>query len=259
MTVNSLANFGVPGLNGDKAAVLQPILSNRFRALFFNFGATQEPAPYDLTRQIKRMGRPKLTYDIQTLYSYVSTVYINTRAEWNELTIEFFDDITNSVHRRVMNQNSKQQNFFDQTMSRAGENYKFEMDLDILAGGQSAGGVAADPNILQKWCFAGCQITDYDGGELTYESAEPMLITLTVRYDNVIGFDQNGLRMGVFSHNEEIQGQSGVAAAGTGAQGGLGISINGASVNVGFSGISLGGASVSGSVGTSGGSFGISF
>ena len=38
MTVNSLANFGVPGLNGDRSAQLQPILSNRFRVLFFNFG-----------------------------------------------------------------------------------------------------------------------------------------------------------------------------------------------------------------------------
>ena len=249
MTVNSLANFGIPGLNGDRAAALQPILSNRFRVLFFNFGATQEPAPYDLTRQVRRIGRPNLVFENQTLWSYVSAVYISTRGEWQELNLVFFDDITNSVMRRVQNQVSKQQNFFDQTMSRAGENYKFEMDLDVLAGGASAGGVAADPNILQKWAFSGCQIVNQDLGELTYEDATAMEITLTLRYDNVIGFDQNGVRMGIFSHQDEIQGQTGVASTGTGAPAGFGISISGSSVSIAspFGSLSLGsgGATVS--------------
>lgn len=217
MTVNSLSNFGVPGLNGDRAAVLQPIISNRFRVLFFNFGATGEPAPFDLTRQVRRIGRPNVQFDVKPLYSYVSTVYLNTRGEWQELTLVFFDDITNSVMRRVQNQVAKQQNFFDQTMSRAGENYKFEMDLDILAGGQSAGGTAADPNIVQKWCFAGCQIQQDNLGEMNYDNTDPMEIELTIRYDNVIGFDQDGFRMGTFSHNEEIQGQIGVDSTGVGS------------------------------------------
>lgn len=230
MSVNSLANFGVPGLNGDRSAVLQPILSNRFRVLFFDFGTPGEVAPYDLTRQIRRIGRPNVAFETQTLWSYVSAVYINTRAEWQELTVTFIDDITNSVQRRVQEQVAKQQNFFDQTMSRAGENYKFEMDVDVLAGGQSAGGTASDPNIIQKWCFAGCQIINDDLGELTYEDATAMEISLTLRYDNVVGFDQNGFRMGTFSHAPEINSQSGVASTGIGAQGS--ISLTGASSTV---------------------------
>lgn len=247
MTVNSLANFGVPGLNGDRSAVLQPILSNRFRVLFYDFGTPGEVAPYDLTRQIRRIGRPNVAFETQTLYSYVSTVYIGTRGEWQELTVTFIDDITNSVMRRVQEQVAKQQNFFDQTMSRAGENYKFEMDLDVLAGGQSAGGTAADPNIIQKWCFAGCHIVNQDLGEMTYEDATAMEINLTLRYDNVIGFNQDGFRMGVFSHSEEIQSQSGVASTGVGAQGS--ISISGSSSSV----ITASGSFSSGNFGISGG------
>lgn len=259
MTVNSLSNFGVPGLNGDRSAVLQPIFSNRFRVSVFNFGATSEPAPYDITRQVRRIGRPNLQFETQTLWSYLSAVYVASRAEWQEINLVLLDEITNGASRRVHNQISKQQNFFDQTTSRAGENYKFEMDLDVLAGGASAGGTAADPNIIQKYCFAGCWIVSKDLGEMTYEDANAMEISLTIRYDNVIAFDQNGNRMGVFTHNEEIQSQSGVASTGTGAQGGFGISISGASVNVGFSGIQVGGATVSGNVGTGGGNVGISF
>ena len=258
MTVNSLSNFGVPGLNGDRGAVLQPIFANRFRVLFFNFGATQEPAPYDLTRQMKSISRPNVTFEAQSLYSYVSTIYVVNRGEWGEMNLVFRDDITNSVMRRVQNQVSKQQNFFDQTVSRAGENYKFEMDLDVLAGGASAGGSASDPNIIQKWCYAGCMLTNVDNNTMDYDDVTAMEITCTVRFDNVIGFDQNGNRMGVFSHNEEIQSQSGFVSTGAGG-GANNISIAGASVNVGFSGVSLGGASVAGNVGTGGNSFNIGF
>ncbi len=259
MTVNSLANFGVPGLNGDRSAQLQPIFSNRFRVSVFNFGATSEPAPYDITRQVVRIGRPNLQFETQTLWSYVSAVYVASRAEWQEVNMVLRDDITNGAMRRVQNQVSKQQNFFDQTTSRAGENYKFEMDLDVLAGGASAGGTAADPNIIQKFCFAGCWIVSNDLGEMVYEDANAMEISTTIRFDNVIAFDQYGNRMGSFSHNEEIQSQSGVGSTGTGASGGFGISINGASVNVGFSGVQIGGATVSGNVGSGGSNFGISF
>lgn len=240
MSVNSLANFGVPGLNGDRSAQFQPIFSNRFRVLFYNFGASGEPAPYDLTRQIKKINRPNVTFETQTLYNYVSTVYVSTRGEWQEMSIMFHDDITNTVMQRVQNQIAKQQNFFDQTMSRAGENYKFEMDLDVLAGGASAGGSAADPNIIQKWCFSGCQITGSDLGEMNYENATAMEINCNIRYDNVIGFNHNGARMGTFSHTDEIQSQSGVASTGTGANGGFSISINGSSISVG--GVSIGGS-----------------
>lgn len=240
MTINSLANFGVPGLNGDRSAVLQPVFPFKFRALFYNFGETSEPAPYDMTRQIKKFPQPQQQNDEQTLYSYVSTVYVASRAEWQEMSIEFYDDITNSVMRRCEGQHSKQQNFFDQTTSRAGENYKFEMDLDLLGGGASAGGSVADPNIIRKWCFSGVWIKGNDYGEMDQENKTPMVIALTLRYDNVVGFDQNGVRLGNFSHQDEIQGQQGVTSAGTGGSGGVsvsgGISIGGAGggVTLGF-------------------------
>lgn len=222
MTVNSLANFGVPGLNGDRSASLQPILSTHFRILTYNFGAVSEPAPYDITRQAKSVTLPSVTFETATLYSYVSAVYIVTRGEWGEGTMVFVDDITNSVRRRIENQIAKQKNFFDQTMSRAGENYKFEMDVDILAGGASAGGSAADPNIIRKYCYAGCSLLANEDGDMSYEQPNPKDVTVRFRYDNVITFDQNGSRMGTFSHTEEIQTQAGSNSTGAGASGGNG-------------------------------------
>jgi hypothetical protein len=253
MSVNSLANFGVPGLNGDRSAVLQPILTTHWRLLTYNFGAASEPAPYDMTRQAKKVTLPGVTFEMSTLYSYVSAVYIMTRGEWGEGSMSFVDDITNSVRRRIENQIAKQKNFFDQTMSRAGENYKFEMDVDVLAGGATAGGSAADPNILRKYCYAGCTLVSVEDGEMSYETASPKEITVKFRYDNCITFDQNGSRMGTFSHTEEIQSQSGSLSTGAGAPGGLGISISGNSITVTSSGVSLGGATLNGGISFGGG------
>lgn len=227
MSVNSLSNFGTPGLNGDRSMALQPIFSNRFRVLFYNFGATNVPAPYDLTRQCYKVGRPNVQFEEIKLYNYVSTTYVANRGEWQTLPISFYDDIANTVQVLLQSQIAKQQNFFNQTVSRAGENYKFEMDIDALAGGGSAGG-AGDPNIIQKWSFSGCWVTETNLGEFNMKENSNVDLECTIRFDNVVGFDQNGNMMGTFSHTPEIQGQQGWHALGIGqAATGSGVSISG--------------------------------
>jgi hypothetical protein len=215
ISINSLSNFGVPGLNGDRSAVLQPILSNRFRITFYNFGDPGEVAPYDLTRACRKVGRPRYTFEEQKLYSYVSTVYIASRVEFETVEVTWFDDIDNSVQRRVQQQLSKQQNFFDQTASRAGQNYKFEMDVDVLAGGAGTGS-STDPNVLQRWSFVGCFITSANMNDLSYQESGPVEISCTVRFDNAICFDQDGLQLGTFDHAPEIEGQVGLFSTGIG-------------------------------------------
>lgn len=215
VTIQSLINMGVPGQNGDRSAVLQPKLGNRWRTVFYSFGNPGETAPYDLTRAMRAISRPKYTFSQSTLYSYVSTVYIATRVEFDAITLRLFDDIDNTVSRRVQQQISKQQNFFDQTASRAGQNYKFEMELDLLAGGAFAG-ASVDPNVIEKWEYDGCFIVDATFGEMSYEDPKPLEISLTVRFDNCTAFDQNGQRMGTFSHSPEIDGRIGDFSTGVG-------------------------------------------
>jgi len=210
LSINSLANFGVPGQGGERSALLQPIIAHRFRVVFYNFGDPGERAPYDLTRAIRSINRPQMAFDVQTLYTYHSTVYIPTRGEWSEMNIRLFDDIDNSVMARVEQQKSKQQNFFDQTSYRAGENVKFDMDLDVLGGGASAGQNASDPNIIQKYCYVGCFCSNFEYGEMSYENNTPMEISLTIRYDNVTVFDHDGVRLGTYDHEPEIDSRAGI-------------------------------------------------
>ena len=216
MSVQSLVNFGVPGQNGDRSAVLQPINTQRWRVTFYNFGNPGETAPYDLTRAIKKVSTPKANFDEQALYSYISTVYIPTKVEWETMTMTFFDDIDNTVSTRVQQQVSKQHNFFDQTAARAGQNFKFEFDIDYLAGGASATGNASDPNIIKKWCVVGAFLTNFDSSELAYENAGAGEINLTIRFDNAVCFDAQGNRMGTFDHGPEIDGRIGNFSTGAG-------------------------------------------
>lgn len=232
MTINSLVNFGVPGISGERAAPLQPIMANKFRVTFYDFGDPGITAPYVVTQQLRSSNLPTLTFNTQTLYAYVSTVYIATRAEWSEMSIRFLDDITSGVMKIVEEQCAKQQNMFDQTTSRAGENYKFEMDLDILAGGATAGAAANDPNILRRYSYAGCFITSRNGSEMAYATPDGIEFEIRIRYDNVVAFDGNGVQMGTFSDTTQINNRSGVSSTGIGAAAGSGISVNTNSVSL---------------------------
>lgn len=217
MAINTLSRFGVPGLGqNERSPVIQPIFSNRWRVLFYGFGDYENRAVYDLTRQIQTIDLPKLNFDTHTLWSYLSAVYVTSRAEWDTITVTFLDDITNSVRTKIERQAAKQQNFRDVTAARAAENYKFHMDISVLAGGGSATS-QNDPNVLRTYCLAGCYLASYDDNNLDYTNAAPKTVSVTIRPDNVMVFDHNSEEMiRGMSHTEEINGRHGVLSTGIG-------------------------------------------
>ena len=248
MAINALINFGVPSISGVRAPQLAPVFSNRFRVTFYGFGPAGAIAPYDLTNQVKTIAAPTVSWETSTLASYVSLIYVVNRGEWGEMELTFYDDITNGVTTLVEAQKSKQQNFFDQTLSRAGENYKFEMDLDYLAGGARAG-ARTDPNIIRKWSYRGVMLTKVDYGQLNYEENNKVQdVTCSLRFDNVVGFDQNGNIFDDYNDTAEIAGQIGTFATGVGSS----------LVNIGGASIRVIGASLAGGA-TVGGGGGLTF
>lgn len=172
---DTLNKFGVPlvpGTNG--VGILMPKLKYRFRVDTTSFGDIGNN--YDLTRQVVTCGRPSIQHNSTPLHSYNNVMYIPQKPEWQTIEITVRDDITNSVNRLVAKQLQKQMNHFDQTSGIAGMNYKFLTRIETLDG--------TNDTTLENWYLEGCYLETVAYDTYDYGSSEPMIITLTVRYDN---------------------------------------------------------------------------
>lgn len=175
MTTTTLQNFGVPlGGGSGRGGILQPKTKWKFRVIATNFGIPT--GSISLTQQIMTCGRPKATFDPQTVDSYNSRAYFAGKASWDTITIKLRDDVTNAVESLVGAQLQKQMNFINQTTPLSASNYKFQLLIDTLDGG--------DDTVLEEWFLEGCFVTDYEFDEFDYSASEAMTISLTIRFDN---------------------------------------------------------------------------
>jgi hypothetical protein len=174
MPVTTLQNQGIPTGGGNIAAILQPKVKWKFRVITTNFGVSG--SNITLTQQVATVGRPKVGFEAQVVDSYNSRAYFEGKATWETIELVVRDDVTNAVSSLVGAQLQKQMNFFQQTTPLSGSNYKFQMLIDTLDGG--------DDTVLEEWFLEGCFLTDVSYDEYDYSASEGMKITMTVRYDN---------------------------------------------------------------------------
>lgn len=171
--VETLSKFGVP-INGTRTGQLMPKIRHRFRVRVINFGPIA--GGLELTQQVMTVNRPNVQFNAVEIQSYNSRMYYAEKANWQEITLEVRDDITNSVSKLVGHQLQKQMNFFEQTSVAAGINYKFTTLLEIMDGGNET--------VFEQWTLEGCFLASVDYQQLDYTSSEPVTISMTIRYDN---------------------------------------------------------------------------
>lgn len=173
----SLFNFGINTDAGNRG-ILQPKLKYKFRVVFFNFGGAGEGRAF--TQNVVSVDRPKLAYSEVPIHSYNSIAYAMGKHEWSTMTCAIRDDVTNEVVKLTGRQVQRQVDHHNQTSALSGNDFKFGMRIDIMTGAANA--------ILEQWTLEGCflQNVDYDGGD--YSASEPLVVTLTVRFDNAIQF-----------------------------------------------------------------------
>lgn len=173
--VSTLQNFGVPlGGGAGRGGILQPKVKHKFRVRVVNFGPVA--GGLELTQQVVSVGRPQQQSSAQTLHSYNSIAYYAGKAEWNAISLVVRDDVSNSISRLVGHQDQKQLNHLSQTSSLAGSNYKFQMFIETLDGGDDA--------VLETWNLEGCFLESIQWDQFDYSSSDPVLITMSIRYDN---------------------------------------------------------------------------
>ena len=170
--------FGVPVVAGE-AGILMPKLKFRFRVTMLSgFGGDDEAGQRRFTQNVVNVSRPKVSYEEVEIHSYNSRVYVQGKHDWEAIQIVLRDDVTNSVSRIVGAQQQRQLNHLEQTAPLAGEDYKFDMRIEILDGSTA--------NELEFWELEGCFLTNVDYSDSDYATNEPVQITLSIRYDNAI-------------------------------------------------------------------------
>lgn len=171
----TLQNMGVPlGGGAGRGGILQPKVKYKFRVIVTNFGIPT--GSIALTQQVATVGRPKVGFDPVVVDSYNSRAYYEGKATWETIQLVVRDDVTNSVSSLVGAQLQNQMNFFAQQTPLAGANYKFQMLIDTLDGG--------DDTTLEEWFLEGCFLSSVEYDDFDYSSSEIMKITMTIRYDN---------------------------------------------------------------------------
>jgi hypothetical protein len=177
----SLFNMTVGADNTPSSqGLLMPKLQYRFRALFINFGtggSTQE-----LTKQVMDIQRPNVSFEEVTLDIYNSKVYLAGKHSWQETQINLRDDAAGNVSKLVGQQLQKQFDFVEQASAATGQDYKFQINYEILDGGNGT----LVPNVLETWELYGCFIKSANYNNMDYKSNEPATIQLSIRFDNAV-------------------------------------------------------------------------
>jgi hypothetical protein len=186
-TVETRSKFGVPVTGATGSGILMPKLKYRFRVTFLG-GFAGEPDARVLTQNVVSVQRPKVNHEEVALHSYNSTMYIQGKHAWDPTQIIVRDDISNAVTRLVGAQEQRQLNHFQQTTPAAGNDYKFDMHVEVLDG--------VNAGASEVWFLEGCFLTQVDYSDSDYSTNEPVTIAMTVRFDNATHYqgdnDVNG-------------------------------------------------------------------
>lgn len=170
-----LSKFGVPGA---EMPVLQPKLGYRFRVKFLGFAGEAISSLGTLTSQVVTVSRPTLTTESTVLDVYNSKIKVAGKTSWGDIQLVVRDDVQGAVAGIVSTQLSRQMDHAAQSSALSGSNYKFDMQIETLDGGND------DVRVLDTWTLSGCFLSNVAYGDMDYGSSSDVRITLTIVFDN---------------------------------------------------------------------------
>lgn len=179
---NSLFNMTVASDNaGGNQGLLMPKLQYRFRINFLNFGVDVDGG-LSLTKQVMSASRPNVSFDEIVLNVYNSRIYLPGKHAWQPIDVTIRDDANGAVAKAVGQQMQKQFDFVEQASAAAGQDFKFQTNLQILDGGNGT----ATPVVLENWELYGCYLASANYQTLDYAANDPATIQLSIRFDNAV-------------------------------------------------------------------------
>ena len=183
MAISSLSKFTVP-LASDQSAsaqgMLMPKLKYRFRVMFENFGVSTPTT--ELTKQVQTASRPNVQFAPQTIEIYNSKINYAGKHTWQTIAISLRDDVSGSVQKLVGEQLQKQFDFLEQSSAASAIDYKFNLRIEMLDGGNGVN----TPTVLETWECYGCFLTQVNYQNLAYSEQTPAMVDLTIQPDNCV-------------------------------------------------------------------------
>lgn len=213
MAFSSISKMTVPapGNIPNPQGLLMPKLQYRFRILFDNFGVNQPTT--ELTKQVIDFSRPNVEFPEIPIEIYNSRYYLAGKPAWQAVTLNVRDDASGQVQRLVGEQIQKQFDFSEQASAAAGINYKFQINCEILDGGNGN----FQPNVLEVWQLYGCYIASANYNQLSYGANEPVTIQMSIRFDNAVQTPtDNALAINFGGVGQNVGRRYGVGVSGIG-------------------------------------------
>jgi len=180
---SSLLNFTVP-LESDQSSMsnqglIMPKIKYRFRAIFVGFGLSNTS---EMTKQVMDFKRPTVDFESMTLDIYNSKIHYVGKPTWSDATVTLRDDMQGNVQRLVGEQMQKQFDFLNQSSASSAVDYKFELILQTLDGGNAA----TTPIVLEEWDMVGVYCKSADWDSFDYKTSDPVTVKLTLSMDNAL-------------------------------------------------------------------------
>ena len=182
----SLNNMSVQTRGGLNQALLMPKLQFRFRVSLSNFGDGSQDG-IEITKQVMDVSRPNVSFTNIPVNVYNSVINLAGKHAWQPLNLNVRDDALGNVTHAVGAQMQKQMDMMQQASAHAAQDYKFEMDIEILDGDNGTG----QPIVLEMWEIYGCYISTANYNALNYATSEVVSIGLTIQFDNAIQVKNN--------------------------------------------------------------------
>jgi len=173
--MSTINDIGIPGVG---TGILQPKQNNKWRITFQNMGAGADSQPVSM--QAVSIVRPTVSFNKVELHRYNSVSYIAGKHKWDPVDLVIEDDVTGSASAILQQQLQTQQWLIGsegQWLASAGEGsiYKFATVLDMMDG---------NDQVIETWTLEGCWLENVKYGDLTYENADAVKITITISYDH---------------------------------------------------------------------------
>jgi len=125
---------------------------------------------------IKAMARPQITFEEVKLEHMNVKRFVKGKGEWQQLQVTLYDPVVPSASQAVMEWVRLSH---ESVTGRDGyaDFYKKDITFQVL-------GPVGD--IVEEWKLKGAFIQSANFGDLSFESNDPVDITLTLRYDYAI-------------------------------------------------------------------------